>query len=101
MEEAVALLAAEKCTNAAVAAAAGTAAAVPREPVTAAVTTMGNGGALGPVMADAFVADRAAVATADAMAAVAVAVAETNDIPVTGGNLARGYAAGCSTRSHS
>jgi len=41
------------------------------------------------------------VATADAMAAVAVAVAETNDIPVTGGNLARGYAAGCSTRSHS
>ena len=98
----MALLAAEKCTNAAAAAAAaGTAAAVPREPAAAAVTMMGNGGALGPVMAAAFVADRAAVATADALAAVAVAVAETNDIPVTGGILARGYAAGCAMRSHS
>jgi len=28
-------------------------------------------------------------------------VAETNDIPVTGGILARGYAAGCAMRSHS
>jgi len=110
MEEAVALLAAEKCTNAAVAAAAGTAAAVPHEPAAAAVTAVGNRGAFGPVLVAACVADRAKVATVDAAesvmatAAVAVAVAQTNTNPETGGfspEGTRGYAAGCAMRSHS
>ena len=101
------LLDADKCTSAAVAAAAGTEDAGPHEPAAAAVTTMGSGGALGPLKVEAFVADRAAVATADAAestvatTAVAVALAGTNTIQVAGGILARGYAAGCAMRSHS
>jgi len=98
----VALLAAETCTNAAVAAK-----AVSHESAAAAVTTMGKGGASGPLMVAVFVACRTAVAAADAAEStvattpVAVALAGTNTIPVAGGILARGYAAGWEMRSHS